>query len=189
MARLERSWAWLSPGKAFRSANVFLDLIQTSNFGGVNLGREFWVFTHLETHGFWFLGGGLGRRFRGLDDKATRGGPLMERPGGWQGYAFVGSDGRKVLSGSVSSELAREDRGSWSASWGTGLTVQSHGAVSFTLSPRYQEQHFTARRLDTGSRLDPSAPSVRRLREHRTVLPRDTCGSGRPSSASSLRSR
>lgn len=113
------------PGTFFRNYSVTSSVRYEHNYdwqriqGRWNAGFNF--------RGLDFWGGHLGvsRATRALDDRSTRGGPLMERPADWSGFAAVYSDQRKPVT--VSTTL----RGSRNAYDGSGSSIE----VSLGLRP------------------------------------------------------
>jgi hypothetical protein len=69
----------------------------------------------LRTLNFWGSAIQVQRQHRSLDDRNTRGGPMKERPAGWNGFVHVGSDTRKPLSVMTTVYGAKDDYGSWNA--------------------------------------------------------------------------
>lgn len=136
---------WLQPGKLFRTASVNLSAqVLDENFGGENWGRRLLSSFSGQLNNFWSLGAGAGVRFRGINDRETRGGPLIERPPGVEGNLSVSSDGRKVGSASGNLTMSRDVEGGWSVSVDPTLRIRTQGRFSLQLTPRYMRSRSDA---------------------------------------------
>ena len=142
---------WLSPGKVFRRFHTNLNWTQSWNFGGTSLRRAVRMGAGGQFLNYWNFNFGGSLFFKGMSDKATRGGPLMEALGGWAFNGFVGSDGRKPLSFAVFANTFKDSRGGWRANLGTEFDVRPTGALSLSISPhisRSRSNGFYVGRFD-----------------------------------------
>ncbi len=135
---------WITPGPIFQGALVQVDAQQTLNFGGVNVIRNAFFSFNGTTNDFWTFGAHFGGKAHGYDDRATRGGPLMESPASWFAVAFAISDGRKAVAVAPQFSYNRDAQGgdSWTAA--SDLTIQTRGSVSLMVTPSYTHSHSTA---------------------------------------------
>ncbi len=74
---------------------------------------------NFRTLDFWGGALAISRQVRAVDDRSTRGGPLMQRPANWSGFFHVGSDSRKAVSVFTTIDGMRDEYGGWA----TGLDV------------------------------------------------------------------
>ncbi len=146
-------WAqrrWLEPGKIFR--RFFVNVNQYSGwtyggdrrFLGANLNGNY---TLANYWGGWW---GLERSFSSVAIGATRGGPAIQSPGGWNGWGGLETDDRKDIRGSVGGWffIQRE-----SDSWGNGIfvdvSVRPASNLDFSIGPELERQFDTWQYLQT----------------------------------------
>ncbi len=152
-SRLNRRW--VRPGRIFRNFDASTQLNRGFNFEGTTLYQRLEAGVGGEFLSFWGFRAQVERGFRGFDDRATRGGPIIIRPAEWEIFLHGRSDGRKVLSGNLSGNYRWAEDGRWLVRIGPELTVRSGGAVSASLSPSFQRSHETA--FYVGTQIDPTA--------------------------------
>lgn len=107
----------------------------------------------LNVRGLSFWGGHLGltRSLTANDDRSTRGGPLMERPANWNGFAAVYSDQRKPVTVSTTLRGSRDDYEGWSGSVGFGVNVRTSDRWNLSLSPEWSVNRTDAQYVGTVS--------------------------------------
>ena len=132
---------WLTPGKVFRRFILSANYAQSWNFGGTALWRSAYAGVGGQLLNYWNFNVGGNYSFRGLSDKATRGGPLMENPRQWSVNGFIGSDFRKPFSAAVFGYHARNKYGGWGAELGTEFTIRPTGALDLSISPSWRRTH------------------------------------------------
>lgn len=104
-----------------------------------------------------FKGGAvqLQRQFRAYDDRSTRGGPLKERPAGWNGFAHVGTDARKSVAAFTTVFGARDDYGSWNVGANTTVNVRPSERWRLSVGPAYvrslEQAQYVATVPDAGA--------------------------------------
>ncbi|MEJ2541068.1 MAG: DUF5916 domain-containing protein [Gemmatimonadota bacterium] len=124
---LQADLAWVEtiPGAVLRDYSVQVSNRLEHNFAWERiLGITSLNFT-FRTLDYWSGHASVQRYYRSMDDRSTRGGPLMERPGRWSGFAAVGTDSRKSLSFSGHLSGARDDYDGWGAGGGITLNWRS----------------------------------------------------------------
>lgn len=149
---------WVSPGKLGRSANLTVNGNEQFNFGGTRLAPKLGFGTDLQRHNFTAVYLNLGYRFRGLDDRITRGGPLVRAPGSAEVAVHFLTDSRKPLSVTVGSDLNFDADGSTSHFAFVQLNGQSSGRLTFQLTPSYQRSR--SRSFYLGTYADPTATAT-----------------------------
>jgi len=103
----------------------------------------------VQTLGYWNLGGQLGRGFRAIDDRLTRGGPLAIRPEVNSAAIAVSSDGRKRVGGDLHAFAQRGEAGSWTWSASTGLGVRSASRWNVRVAPVFTRTYLPAQYVQT----------------------------------------
>lgn len=119
------SWVQTRPGSFFRNYAVIFNNRLEHNFDWDRILAISTLAFNFRTLDFWGGMVTLGRWHPAQDDRSTRGGPLMERPGRLQSVVHLGTDSRKALSFGLSFEGTRDDYEGWSAGGGVNLSYRS----------------------------------------------------------------
>ena len=146
---------WLNPGKVFRTFRINTTFAQSWNFGGVNQFRSLYAGFGGQFLNYWNFNLSGNYSFDALSDKATRGGPLMESPSGWNTSGFVGTDFRKPISVATFAYYARNKYDGWGAGTGFDVTFRPTSALELTFSPSYDKTHTIG--MYVTQRRDPTA--------------------------------
>ncbi len=120
------------PGEHIRDWSVTADVRHEENFAGERVQRRYALrggFRHLD---YWSAGFALQHGARALDDRSTRGGPLMIRPSESVAALEVGSDPRRSVAGFVSTAVLRDEEGA--SGWEVGGRVQLRPSPRWNLS-------------------------------------------------------
>ena len=149
---------WLSPGKLGRGGSIGLQARQPFNFGGDRLAPQVDLSGTLEGHNFSTVYLNFGWGLGGLDDRETRGGPLLSKPANWSAGLHFVSDHRKTAAGMVGAGYSRDTKGGWSANGFVRLTIKDGGRFTFSTTPSYQASRPT--QFFLGSYTDPSAAAT-----------------------------
>lgn len=122
--RIERNDAW-QPIQSFTAASWFS-----------------------ETPTYWTLQMGATRYFQALDDRSTRGGPMMARPAHWAGNLGVTTDGRKTITGNLSLSGDSYEYGGWD--WTASLALGAKSSSwNVSLGPALTRGFSTAQYVTT----------------------------------------
>jgi hypothetical protein len=135
---------WLDPGKVFRRFWARANIASEWNFGGTRAWTGAYAGFDAELRNYWGFGAGFNRWFTALDDRHTRGGPLMESPSGWSTYAWVESDDRKTLGVELVGNYAANAYGGWGAGGEVELVLRPAGAMSLSIAPGFNKTHAVA---------------------------------------------
>ena len=146
---------WLDPGKVLRNFRINATWAQGWNFGGVNQFRELYAGFGGQFLNYWNFSLYGTYNFRALNDKGTRGGPLMERAPSWNASAFVGTDYRKAVSVAAFGYYARNKYDGWGAGTEVEITFRPTSAIDLTLAPSYDRTHSIG--MYVTQREDPTA--------------------------------
>lgn len=119
-----------TPGKIFRTYSIGLSQSNEWNYGGNRQSGSARAEMNLTFLNFWTTTLATGPDFRTLDGHLTRGGPLMETPGGWATTATLRSRAaaQTVWNGSLTSTT--DEAG--------GRTLNVNGGLSFRPGTRWQ---------------------------------------------------
>ena len=98
----------------------------------------------LRLRNYWDLGLDGSYRWRGLDDRQTRGGPSMATARSWNGGLWGGTDGRKPVVGRAHAYLFRNEWGSWQWETTAALEMRPSSAMSLSVGPSVTQAHRVA---------------------------------------------
>jgi len=149
---------WLSPGRLARSAAIDLGLTQDLNFGGVRLAPSVGLTSQVQTQGLATVYLSTVYRFRGLDDRTTRGGPLFRQPGQLTVAGVYQTDPRRMVAAGLHASYSRDGAGSTGEAAAVSLTIQTPHGTRISVAPTYQHSRFDAFYL--GAYADPTATTT-----------------------------
>jgi hypothetical protein len=114
------------------------------NYDRANLAKGVNFNTWQNLKNYWFVNFGVSREFEALDDRETRGGPLMVRPASTWFWSGLGTDSRKPVQVFINFSGSRAERGlSSSYSLGSWWTIRPASNVQLEFNPRYRiERNF-----------------------------------------------
>ncbi|MSR21982.1 MAG: hypothetical protein EXR92_00240 [Gemmatimonadetes bacterium] len=84
-----------------------------------------------------------------VNDRPTRGGPLVREPEGYGGSVNYSTDGRRPLSGRVSVRYDRERPGGFSRDLGLSMTWRATESVEINLGPSLNQSHVVGQYVTT----------------------------------------
>lgn len=148
-AALNLAYNEFRPGSFFRNYTFYGTVRYEHNYANQRI-LGFWIggfaFRHLN---FW--GGNINLRYfpRALDDRSTRGGPLMERPENWGLGANFNSDPRRavVVNGRVN--VLEDAYGGWQAGVGGTVNIKASPRWSLSLGPSLAKGYTVAQYVGT----------------------------------------
>jgi len=123
-ANLQRSWT--TPGSWYRRVSTTVGAQQQFNFDGDLTDRQLHASFFTQTPFWWNVNAFGIYRPSTLDDRLTRGGPVVRKPESFFGRAFVNTDSRKPWIVGFSPSYGWDEEGGYN--WNLGL--------DFTLKPR-----------------------------------------------------
>ena len=133
-----------TPTKYYRHLEFTAGTQQQYNFDGDLTDRQYQVWAGTRTPFWWWFSGFYLTRPSVLDDRLTRGGPVLERAGIDFMSLFAESDSRKALSGWTEFSHGRNDEGSRDYSFNAGLNFKPVSNVSLSVSPSYSTSQSSA---------------------------------------------
>jgi len=135
---------WTKPSKWYRQAFLIGGAQQQYNFDGDLTDRQVHGFAQIQTLGYWWLSTFWIHRPDVFDDRLTRGGPVVRRPGIDYWSANVNTDSRKkvVLSFNTDRGCNRDGDCDHSASLSAELRPRSNVSLSLGPSIGHEETGF-----------------------------------------------
>lgn len=130
-----------NPTAHFRERNLWFGTWRNGNFDGDTLERgvfteAFGTFTNYWTANTSFFVTGSA-----LNDRTTRGGPLVRTPASWSWDGSVGSDVRKNFSAQLNAHTDRSGDGTYSHSLGLQLTARPRSNLQLSAGPSITRLH------------------------------------------------
>lgn len=146
-ANLSRQWT--VPGSWYRQIWTTIGAQQQYNFDGDLTDRQFHAFFGFETPFYWDINTFGIHRPSVLDDRLTRGGPVVKRPAATFLASFMSSDSRKPVIVGLNPFIGWYEDGGRSYEMGLDVTVKPASNISLSLSPYYSfsknpDQYVTA---------------------------------------------
>jgi hypothetical protein len=151
-------WRKLQPDKLTRSRQLWVSKWWTWNYGGDSQGDGVQANLNVQLLNYWRIATLLQRSWATWDDRNTRGGPTMIRPGIESVQVSVTPDPRRRFGGSVSFVGQRRDYGNWSQSFGAQLVWRTWAPLTLQASPSLLRARNQAQYLATVP--DPAATAT-----------------------------
>jgi Domain of unknown function (DUF5916)/Carbohydrate family 9 binding domain-like len=128
---------WTKPTRWYRQLTFLAGGQQQYNFDGDLIQRQVQLLGQIQPLNYWFLSAFWIHRPEVFDDRQTRGGPVVRRPGSDFGSLEVSTDSRKniVLDGSAEVGCSRE--GFCSRSAGVSVRLRPAPNIQLTLGPSW----------------------------------------------------
>ena len=141
---LRLSHRWLRPTRLTRFAQAYVNESNSWNYGGTRVTNGVFTGLYAQLLNYWSFSLDGVVNAASLNDRVTRGGPLALVPAQWSLYAYVASDPRRPITGSVNGNLTRNRSGGFA----NNLTVEIGGrptsALEVTFAPAFRESHSAA---------------------------------------------
>jgi len=154
-AALNMTYLETQPGSFWRNYAIAGAVRYEHNYANQRI-QSFWMingnFTHLD---FWNMNLMVRLQNRALDDRATRGGPLIERPQNWIANGSFRSDGRKPVTVGMGFGGGQDVYGGWNTRVNTSIGFKASPRWSLTVSPSFTRSYSLAQYV--GTVVDPSA--------------------------------
>lgn len=135
---------WTLPGRFYRSMTAIVGGQQQYNFDGDLTDRQVQLYHAITFLNYWNAAAFWIHRFNVFDDRLTRGGPVVKRPGMNYWYLEASTDSRKNLVASVSPAYGCSFEGDCDRELGFGLTYRPASNISVSLGPAYYHGESSA---------------------------------------------
>ncbi|HJQ40100.1 MAG TPA: DUF5916 domain-containing protein [Thermoanaerobaculia bacterium] len=129
------------PTKRSRERYLWTGVWNNRNFDGDNI--ENGVFADLfgTWQNYWTYRAALFVASPGINDQATRGGPVVRSPANWSSDQSIGSDDRKRFFVTVDGHLEGNEEDSWARTLGVGLNYRPASNLTLRVTPSYSRSH------------------------------------------------
>jgi hypothetical protein len=148
-------WQKTTPDRWTRERSLTVISRGLWNTAGDNLLDAHDVEVYVTLKNYWSIGGDIDVALAPLDDRATRGGPLMRRPSSLSASLYLSSDQRKRLALNASAGYARNAAGGWGVGVYPELVVRPSSSVSLSVGPGLDRTHAIAQYVTAVN--DPTA--------------------------------
>jgi len=145
----------LTPDRWTRSRAVWFSKWWTFNYGRESQGDGVQANANVQLLNYWRLVLNLQRSWATLDDRLTRGGPTVVRPGIQSANLTVTTDGRRRFWASANGILQKRDFGNWMRLLSVQLNYKPWAAVTLAATPSVMKVRSVAQYLATVT--DPTA--------------------------------
>jgi hypothetical protein len=126
---------WTKPTKWYRQLFLIAGGQQQYNFDGDLNDRQVQTFAQMQTLSYWWLTGFWIHRPSLFDDRLTRGGPVVRRPGINYYNVGVQTDSRKKVSGNFNADRGCNSQGDCDHSFSLSLQLQPRSNVAVSVGP------------------------------------------------------
>jgi hypothetical protein len=128
---------WTKPTKWYRQLFLIGGGQQQYNFDSDLTDRQIQAFAQVQTLSYWWLSGFWIHRTEVFDDRLTRGGPVVKRPGINFYSVNVNTDSRKAVVAGINAEHGCNTEGDCNNSVSLSLDLKPRANVSISLGPSY----------------------------------------------------
>jgi hypothetical protein len=158
-AHVGGGYQWPDPGKLFRRIELVSSIHSNWDFGGNHVDQGYWANFNPQFLNYWWFRLGGEYNPGTVDNRATRGGPLMLSPQRYSLWTGFDTDDRKRwrvgAGGDLGGSALADNHG-----WGTGgyLELRPLDRLTIRLEPSYSVRRSTRQYLDTLA--DPTATAT-----------------------------
>jgi len=126
---------WTKPTKWYRQMFLIAGGQQQYNFDGDLIDRQMQLFGYIQPRNYWNVQGFFIHRPNTVDDRLTRGGPVVGKAGIDVWSTDIQTDFRKNIVLEVSGQLVHSRDGHWSRSANTSIKLRPASNVELTVGP------------------------------------------------------
>ena len=126
---------WTKPTRTYRNLFFIAGGQQRSNFDGDLTDRQLQLYAYMQILNYWDGNVFYIHRPSLLDDRLSRGGPVLRRPGVDVWSINLSSDRRKNIAGNAGTEINRDGDGFWDYSAYLNLTLQPASNITVSVGP------------------------------------------------------
>ncbi|UCF20893.1 MAG: carbohydrate binding family 9 domain-containing protein [Gemmatimonadota bacterium] len=146
---------YTTPGSFYRSMLYITGGQQQYNFDGDLTDRQVQIFGDIEFHNYWEIATFWIHRFTVFDDRLTRGGPVVKRPGFNYWLLEAATDSRRNLVFGLSPAYGCNFEGACDFELNLGLIYRPMDNIAISLSPSFYHSESTAQYVTSVE--DPTA--------------------------------
>ena len=142
-------YRWTTPNSAYRWLQTTFGAQQKFNFDGDLVDRQIHSSTYVELPSFWEASLFARWRTEVMDDRRTRGGPVVANAGSGYVSPWIGSDDRKPVRFELNPQYGWTTDGGEYVGLSAGLTFKPVSNVELRVSPGYEIDRTSAQYVTT----------------------------------------
>lgn len=135
---------WVKPTKWYRQLFFIAGGQQQYNFDGDLTDRQVQLFGYIQPLNYWNIQGFWLHRSNTFDDRLTRGGPVVQRPGIDVWSTNVSTDSRKNIVFDFFGQLVYDREGRVSRNAGVNAKIRPASNISLSLGPSFSHDESSA---------------------------------------------
>jgi hypothetical protein len=129
------------PNDTFRERNLWIGTWMNRNFGGDTIEHGVFANHYATLANYWTYSASLFLTDSAIDDRATRGGPVIRTSAGWSSDQSIGTDNRKVVFATLNGHLDHSRDGSYNRSIGISLGARPSSNLNVSIGPTISRSH------------------------------------------------
>jgi hypothetical protein len=137
------------PGRTFYSWNVSLSVQNNWNTGWVKQRTGAGIDLSATFRNYWNVSFDVNISDRVLNDRLTRGGPLMGQPREWSVRANLGSNSRLTTTADLDAEYHADEAGGWGYEVGLEISARPSESLSLSFEPEWSRARDTRQFVDS----------------------------------------
>jgi hypothetical protein len=134
---------WSTPTQWYRNAAVMGGGQAQYNFSGDRTDTQFHAYAGSELLNYWQLNAFVIRAMPYMDDRLTRGGPVVRNTGTWYTSWFLGTDSRRPVVLATNPNYGVNDEGAHRYSLNASITMRPASNVSVSVGPSFNRSSST----------------------------------------------
>lgn len=128
------------PGRLFRNYSISLENDRGWNFGGDLQAASLGLEADVTWHNFWTTNFSVDVDLGALDQRLTRGGPMMGTPRGWSTFVRISNSSAANTRGNVRLEYRENEDGGFAFELNPGITLRPTARWQLSFEPSYARQ-------------------------------------------------
>jgi uncharacterized protein DUF5916/cellulose/xylan binding protein with CBM9 domain len=138
---------WTKPSKWYRQLFFIVGGQQQYNFDGDLTGRQGQIYGQIQPLNYWNISAFWIHRPSVLDDRLTRGGPVLRQPGSDFWSVNVSTDSRKSVVANMNGQIGCNRDGDCDRSVGVDMQVRPASNISLTVGPSFSHSESSTGEL------------------------------------------
>jgi hypothetical protein len=139
------------PGRYTRTRSVWVGKYQNWNYGRDLIANGAYGSWHVQWKNYWYTFGSAGKEWEAMDDRTTRGGPVVRRPGNHSVSLGMGNDERKKVYAEASVNRFAAEDGTSETDYNLTLNYRPTTNLLLSVSPSYTFEHDATQFVSTTS--------------------------------------
>ncbi|MBI4547628.1 MAG: carbohydrate binding family 9 domain-containing protein [Ignavibacteriae bacterium] len=134
-AHIVIGYSWFQPDGLFRRKSFNVATFRNYDFGGHKISDGYFLFYGGQFMNYWSFDGNLVFNPAVLDNRNTRGGPMMKTTNAYGGFMYMSTDGRKDFVFNMEIDGGRSESGGYRFGFGPGIEWKPSTNLNCRVSP------------------------------------------------------